>query len=519
MKRFRAMGLASLTGLALVAPGMPQTAAAADLALVIGNRDYRLAPDATGARIDADAVADALERGGYEVISGVDLSRTEMRRDIARFADRVDEADRVVVFYSGHALRSGGVTYLAPVGQGAATLVDVMMDGVPLDLVLRLAGEASGQAVAFVDAARLDGFTPKSFVEPGIAEIDAPGGVLVVSATAPGRAIARRSERQSEFARQVLERFLAPGRRIGEATSGLGGSTWIGGEADSSLVLVSSADGRASGDAEGGSRAPSASQVESRLDLDARERRRLQRTLNRLGYDTRGTEGVFGPGTRSAIRGWQQANDFSATGYLTAEQLSELRRQRKKGAGMGADGRSAAEIETRLDLNVAERREIQERLTNLGFDPRGTDGVFGSGTRTAIRNWQRANDSEETGYLTEKQVARIIRQSDQPGRDEPEARDPAAVENSLDLTRGDRRSIEQRLAHLGFSPGEQDGFFDENTRRAIKAYQRDRGRKVTGYLDRDTVAAIIEETQDAPAGFVEEGAKVLQELIGGIGEK
>ncbi len=219
MNRLVALGLACLTGLALLVPVTPGTAAAADLALVIGNHDYRQAPDARSARIDARAVAEALEQGGYEVISGTNLNRNDMRRGIARFADRVDEADRAVVFYSGHALRSDGVTYLAPVEQGNASLVEVMMDGVPLDLVLRLAGEASGRAVVFIDGAQLDGFTPKAFAEPGIAEIDSPEGVLVVSAAAPGRAIARRTERQSEFARQVVERFLAPGNRVGSAVS------------------------------------------------------------------------------------------------------------------------------------------------------------------------------------------------------------------------------------------------------------------------------------------------------------
>jgi hypothetical protein len=86
MKRLVPLGLASLASLALMAPG---AATAADVALVIGNYDYREAPDALSARADARAVAEALEERGYEVTSGTDLDRREMRQRIAEFAGRV----------------------------------------------------------------------------------------------------------------------------------------------------------------------------------------------------------------------------------------------------------------------------------------------------------------------------------------------------------------------------------------------------------------------------------------------
>ena len=43
---------------------VPGAAMAADIALVIGNHDYKYAPDAESAEIDAREVAAALEDGG-----------------------------------------------------------------------------------------------------------------------------------------------------------------------------------------------------------------------------------------------------------------------------------------------------------------------------------------------------------------------------------------------------------------------------------------------------------------------
>lgn len=65
-------------------------------------------------------------------------------------------------------------------------------------------------------------------------------------------------------------------------------------------------------------------QVEAALSLSRQQRAAVQAGLTRRGFDTRGVDGVFGRGTRNAIAAWQRANDFSATGYLTAQQVQRL---------------------------------------------------------------------------------------------------------------------------------------------------------------------------------------------------
>jgi len=52
-----------------------------------------------------------------------------------------------------------------------------------------------------------------------------------------------------------------------------------------------------------------------------------QNALTRLGYDTKGVDGVIGANTRAALRRWQQANGRIADGYLTADLADELIRR------------------------------------------------------------------------------------------------------------------------------------------------------------------------------------------------
>ncbi|NEX47210.1 peptidoglycan-binding domain-containing protein [Pseudotabrizicola algicola] len=63
------------------------------------------------------------------------------------------------------------------------------------------------------------------------------------------------------------------------------------------------------------------------LSLTASERREVQRMLTRLGYNTGGVDGVFGRNTRAALAAWQRDEAVRASGYITADQLRELRRQ------------------------------------------------------------------------------------------------------------------------------------------------------------------------------------------------
>ena len=63
---------------------------------------------------------------------------------------------------------------------------------------------------------------------------------------------------------------------------------------------------------------------EDALGLDRPARRRLQEGLSAAGFAPGPADGVFGPGTREAIRRWQVARGEAATGYLSAMEAGEL---------------------------------------------------------------------------------------------------------------------------------------------------------------------------------------------------
>ncbi|MBX9458929.1 MAG: peptidoglycan-binding protein [Rhizobium sp.] len=59
-------------------------------------------------------------------------------------------------------------------------------------------------------------------------------------------------------------------------------------------------------------------------------------------------------------------------------------------------------------LDRETRLEIQGRLSSLGYDTLGTDGVFGNRSRDAIASWQQDSGAPVTGYLSDDQVEAIF---------------------------------------------------------------------------------------------------------------
>ncbi|MFN6977123.1 MAG: peptidoglycan-binding protein, partial [Gemmobacter sp.] len=78
---------------------------------------------------------------------------------------------------------------------------------------------------------------------------------------------------------------------------------------------------------------------EARLNLSRDARVAIQQALTALGYNTRGIDGIFGPGTRSAISAWQSAGGRFPTGYLDIAQLTALQAEAAAAAREAEDRR------------------------------------------------------------------------------------------------------------------------------------------------------------------------------------
>jgi hypothetical protein len=86
------------------------------LALVIGNSNYAELPKLSNPANDARAIADVLQKMGYQTRLLLDGSSQTIRKEVRKFADDSTKADVAVVYYAGHGAQLHGNNYLLPVG-------------------------------------------------------------------------------------------------------------------------------------------------------------------------------------------------------------------------------------------------------------------------------------------------------------------------------------------------------------------------------------------------------------------
>ncbi|MBV8192437.1 MAG: protein kinase [Alphaproteobacteria bacterium] len=97
-------------------------------------------------------------------------------------------------------------------------------------------------------------------------------------------------------------------------------------KADAEAQQKAAAEAKAKADLEAQKEAQkkAAEQAEAALRLAPVDRQRAQVALTALGFDTGGSDGVFGPRSRDMITAWQKARNQPATGFVSAAQLPAL---------------------------------------------------------------------------------------------------------------------------------------------------------------------------------------------------
>lgn len=504
-----------------------------------------------------DASVDMLSERGFSLTTGRSTSPEAQRAALSDYIAGLDaETDAAIVVLSGRFASSATGTYLLPQGVTAADTAEVLTQGLPVEAVLAVLAAYPGHAALILAEAapEEDG---GMIVDRGIGRLSVPQGVTVMAGL---------PEDVAPFAARDL-----PRRGLDIASAARVRGLEVSGYAPANLVLVpipETGDGQqvAADDARSaaddalwervsqrddleayqdylgtfpdGLHASAAKQriaaieaepyrkerlAEEALDLSRDARREIQRDLSLLGYNTRGIDGIFGPGTRGAVQAWQEKNGFSASSYLSREQITRLDGQAEtRAAELEEEARRKQEEQNRLDRAYWDETGARGDLAGLrAYLKRYPDGLYAEVAQErldVIEDQQRAQAAEQDlgawnqaaeadtvdayqsyverfpdGSFVEQARTRIDALS--ISAEERQAIERAqAQEQSLGLNRITRQLAESRLESLGLNPGAVDGAFDDNTRRAIRRYQQARGLSVTGFLDQETVVRLLADS-------------------------
>lgn len=199
----------------------------------------------------------------------------------------------------------------------------------------------------------------------------------------------------------------------------------------------------------------------------------LQYRLKDLYYLTSDATGVYDAATAAAIKSFQEDFDLDTTGEADAKTQSLLFAAQYRPLKKGCIGDDV--------------KELQTRLTVLGYYKGKVSGEYLEATEEAVRAYQEANGEDATGIADVDTLAILLQASDESS----ETADAGTVMQGTvayteRLAKGSTgalvKQLQTRLTELGYYSGPISGNFLGKTMTAVKALQKQNGVTVDGIV-------------------------------------
>jgi len=203
-----------LLGLVVAAPALADQR----VALVIGNDAYSSVPVLQKAAADARTMAASLSKLGFDVDSGVNISRTETNRKLQDFLNRIQPGDVALFYFAGHGVEIAGANYLLPIDIPEATPGNeefLKSEAISLNAVLDGLRERKARVnILVIDACRDNPFAIKTGRSVGgargLALVVPPQGTFIMYSAGAGEAALDRLSDADPEPNSVFTRTFVP---------------------------------------------------------------------------------------------------------------------------------------------------------------------------------------------------------------------------------------------------------------------------------------------------------------------
>ncbi len=337
------------------------SALAEDAALLLGVERYSNLGRVVQA-VDPTETGPALSRAGFKVLSAANMDKPEMRQLAKDFRDAAGTADRLVVSLSGRFATDGTRTWFMARNITPPQIYGVTDRSIAVETIMLLLSQAAGQAVLLLGEDAGDDRVYDGHLRAGIGSLDIPQGVTVIRG------------RSGAIADILADAIAVPGQDVMRQARRARGIRIEGYQPDS-LVMTPAA-----------------------ITVDAAENKEDQAAQQEsTAWDSALAQ--------DSAQGFLAYLGTYPDGRFAGEARNRLAEIRDE------PNRAARLEEEALGLSRDARRAIQRDLNVLDYDTRGIDGIFGSGTRRAVTNWQQQNGFAQTSYVTANQIARLDAQA------------------------------------------------------------------------------------------------------------
>ena len=196
----------------------------------------------------------------------------------------------------------------------------------------------------------------------------------------------------------------------------------------------------------------------------------LQYGLHIMCWNSKPFDGIFGEGTKTAVINFQKSQNLISDGIVGDNTWKVL---------------------------VCEISSIQHQLKNKGYNPGSIDGIAGENTYNAIIKFQKENGLNDDGMVGPK-TKNLLYDS---GYDE--AKEPLLQKSSKEKSA--IITLQNLLIKKGYNigPSGADGYFGENTHKAVISFQKDYKLYIDGIVGIATWTALKSQDESIPS-FINE---------------
>jgi uncharacterized caspase-like protein len=459
------------------------------VALVIGMSKYQSVASLGNPQRDADAMAALFKKAGFDTVgSEHDLGIADLRRVIRDFSELSRDADISVIYYAGHGIEVDGINYLVPADAKLVSDFDVEDETISLDRVLKALDPVKRLKLVILDACRDNPFArsmkrnvSSRSVGRGLAKVEpSMSDTLIAFAARAGAVAADGDGQNSPFAAALLRHIAEPGLDLriafGRVRDDVLQSTGnrqepfvygsLGGQTTSLVPAAAN---------------PSDADVGARVDYEFAAQIGTQQAWDTfLASHGTGFLANLARAQTGKLAAAQQTRTKADDARREAEEqaaqkAAELRRQlEEQSSRQTAEARQKLSEQAKKDLEDARkqmaeqaRRELEEARRQLQIAQQQADDArrqVEDARRQAIADAQlQVEDARRAAREEGRKLAALApTDSATPPAPPPVQMDPSDI----------ARLLQAHLKRVGCNPGSADGAWDEGSRKALDAFNK-----------------------------------------------
>jgi uncharacterized caspase-like protein len=459
------------------------------VALVVGVSAYARVPQLPNPIRDADVMTDLFKKAGFDVVeSRRDLGIGELRRAVREFSETARDADIAVVYYAGHGIEVDGTNYLVPADAKLVSDFDIEDETISLDRVLKALDPARRLKLVILDACRDNPFarTMKRTVASraigrGLAKYEPSMSDTLVAHAAKAGAVANDGDGQnSPFAVALTKHITEPGLDLRLAFGRVRDDVLKATNNRQEPFVYGSLGGDTMALVPRGAK-PADADAEARIDYELAAQVGTKEAWN--SFLAKHPAGFFADLARGQNAKLAAAQDSSAKANdakrqaeeQAAQKAAEFRKQlEEQAARQAADARQKLSDQTRRELEEARqqiaeqaKKQLDDARRQLELAQKQADAARAqveeakreAATDAQVQVEQSRRDAEQQ---TKKMAAVTPNQPAAPAAPASPQMDPADI----------ARLLQAHLKRVGCNPGNTDGTWDDGSRKALEAFNK-----------------------------------------------